>query len=144
MDNVDDLVWACSPTPAAYAETMSMLYDDPEGGSGVGRPRGKRAECGTFKAYQQHLYYGEPTDEACREANAQRKSRQQQERKDKPKRTRPAPPCGTARAYKQHIYYGEPTDPACRAANSAAVTRNDKERRSQGRFRRPKRGGAKG
>lgn len=31
---------------------------------------GKHAPCGTDSAYKRHLRYGEPADEACREAHA--------------------------------------------------------------------------
>lgn len=34
------------------------------------RPKGRRAKCGTERAYQQHNHFGEPTDEACRAAHA--------------------------------------------------------------------------
>ncbi|MFC8436541.1 WhiB family transcriptional regulator [Streptomyces sp. NPDC057253] len=37
----------------------------------AGRPRSKSGpECGTPAAYQRHLRYGEPVDQACKDANA--------------------------------------------------------------------------
>lgn len=50
----------------------------------AGKRRGKpRAECGTVRAYRQHIYYGERADEACLRANAERSRANKRLRKAK-------------------------------------------------------------
>lgn len=88
---------------------------DSEGPHTGGKPL---AECGTYGAYQRHLRYKEPVDDACREA-VRLKSRARRER-EKPRE--PAA-CGTRSGYQRHRRLGEPTCDLCRYANAAADRR---------------------
>ena len=69
-------------------------------------------DCGTTAAYSRHLYRGEPTCEACREAH----------RADVLKRRPPTPrdlkPHGTHAAFNRHKKHGEEPCDECRAAEN--------------------------
>ena len=108
---------------AGYAQSAddlrqlrSMLFEPSKPSRPAGRPPGPRPDCGTIEAYRQHLYWHEPTDDACKAANAARVADWKQEQK-------PEPECGTIQGYKHHLKMGEPTCPACRRENTARVKR---------------------
>lgn len=135
-DRVVDRVAAWAPDLAAQAEVLTALFGNETGQETPPPPVGQRAECGTYRAYKQHLKYGEETCDRCRAANAERaragrKARGRQTRRARPA-NRPHPECGTNAAYYQHVYYGEfPIDPDCRAAHSAAETAAEARRRAK-------------
>lgn len=76
--------------------------------------------CGTPGAYDRHVRWGEPIDEACREAHAA-KSRAQ---KAKTRARNKGPVvCGTRPGYQKHTRNGEKACAPCRAANTDADRR---------------------
>ncbi|MFD8234052.1 WhiB family transcriptional regulator [Streptomyces sp. NPDC059696] len=80
-----------------------------------GRPR---AACGTASAYDRHVKYGEPIDQACRDAHAKASA----ERRAKTTKREPAK-CGTRPGYRQHLKNGETPCAPCRQANTDADNR---------------------
>jgi hypothetical protein len=76
------------------------------------------APCGTQGAYDRHLRRGEPVDDACRKAHADR-------RREDRARARENAPCGTVAGYQRHRRYAEDACAECREANrvNSAVQR---------------------
>ena len=72
--------------------------------------------CGTYPAYTRHLRRGEPTDEACRQANVRRQAARQS--------------TNFTHGYSGYQNYKCRCE-TCRAANAAAVTRMRAQRAAQ-------------
>jgi hypothetical protein len=64
-----------------------------------GRPR---AECGTASAYDRHVKYGEPINDACREAHRVATAERRARSTESAKKRYPAQ-CGTNAGYRKHI-----------------------------------------
>jgi hypothetical protein len=84
-----------------------------------GRPR---AECGTPSAYDRHVKYGEPIDDACRAAHTRASAEKRARMQQAPMKREPAK-CGTNSGYRKHIR--EKTKPCdlCRKAHAAEDAR---------------------
>lgn len=78
-----------------------------------------RAECGTPSAYDRHVKYSEPIDDACRAAHT-RAAAEKRERA-KPKRKSPEPArCGSNAGYRKHIREKTEICGPCRRAHADA------------------------
>jgi hypothetical protein len=84
-----------------------------------GRPR---AECGTASAYDRHVKYGEPIDEACRAAHTASIAERRARTKQAPKKREPAK-CGTRGGYQRHLREKTEICAPCRQANTDADNR---------------------
>lgn len=96
---------------------------------GLRAPR-KQAACGTRSGYERHRSKGEPTCEACRKANAQRKREENAAPVKAPGQLRPIEH-GTLKGYKQHWYRKEPACEPCREANRLDCLARSKQRNAK-------------
>lgn len=70
----------------------------------------KLAECGTWSAYRRHLRYGEPVDDACREAaRAQRRAQRKRDAERKAANAQ-AVEAASGESVKQLVGYGKTVD----------------------------------
>lgn len=128
--DIDDLIARYARDLADQADLLAMFYDEPRRGNAPVRTTRPRHECGTMKAYRQHLYYGEQTCDRCKKANAEYVASAEKKRRNRSDTdVRQRAKCGTNKAYHQHRYYGEETDQACKKAHSRAESGYAKNRR---------------